>query len=172
MDDLDDDEPFEVTEDYPFEGAKTMSLTITLGSLMMAWPLHESILFRLFVKLSNAPNDQARAIWTSIVSLDMRLRIMDQLAALERRAYIREGARACIAETRRLSEIRNKYTHWNWLTDGKDWKLESPKRHQSVPLPVSPDDVKALTAAVNRADDALIKLVLMMDGKQIGREPE
>ena len=165
-----DDEDY---DDEPFEGARTMSLSITLGVLMMEWPLHELMVFRLFEKLCKAPPEQARALWFSIISLDMRLRIMTQLATLVADEECKREALSLIVTTRRLSETRNKFTHWSWTTsDGRDWAVQDPRKVGRNVLAVSADSVRALSTEIHRANDSLIQLALRMDGLQIAREPE
>lgn len=157
-------------DDEPFEGARTMALTITLGTLMMTWPLHELMLFRLFRQLCKCPQEQARAIWFSLVSLEIRLRIMNQLAELLPDEELKAETLRLVGVTRKLSENRNKHTHWMWTTDGRDWSLVGLKRKDRPAIPVSDTAVKKLTTDITRANDSLAKLMMRFEGTSIRSE--
>lgn len=141
----------EVAPLTPVEEAE-LHMAIELGSLTIAWTQYEMMLFGIFWRLLKTSLNRAGIVWFSLVSFDLRLRLMTDLVKADRRSNEQELLDA-IKEAKALSLRRNTFVHWTWVVkEGNHaiFDLRKPPSADTRARLVSDDEVRRLFRDVTK----------------------
>ena len=144
-------------EDDPPEGLEGLDAAAALGNLAMTWPLYELGLFGLFAQLLGAEPKKCQVIWFSLVSLDVRLRLMRQLASMPE-VHDPKGILAALGEAEKLSKQRNRLVHWVWDIDGPNISIMNLRYGQQERRKIKGKHVMALREQVEEQCTVIAEL--------------
>jgi len=139
------------------EGFEGLELALGLGMLTLAWSKYELALFALFASVLGTTPHKARVIWFGLVSFDLRLRLLRQLAAEGCKSV--SDIEAVVDEAVKLAKRRNRFVHWQWSEESSRFILRNyraPRKPDSQYF-VPPNSAKTLARDIRAAYERVSK---------------